>query len=39
MWGTAPGRSTIAEGVTAWRVGKAVGNVGNNDPSLIEAVA
>jgi putative SOS response-associated peptidase YedK len=27
------------EGMTAWRVGKAVGNVRNNDPSLIEAVA
>jgi putative SOS response-associated peptidase YedK len=28
-----------AEGMTAWRVGKAVGTVKNNDPSLIEAVA
>jgi putative SOS response-associated peptidase YedK len=25
-----------AEGMTAWRVGKAVGNVKNIDPSLIE---
>jgi putative SOS response-associated peptidase YedK len=31
-------RSYPAEGMTAWRVGKAVGNVKNNDPSLIEAI-
>jgi putative SOS response-associated peptidase YedK len=28
-----------AERMTSWRVGKAVGNVRNNDASLIEAVA
>jgi putative SOS response-associated peptidase YedK len=27
-----------ADAMTAWRVGKAVGNVKNNDPSLIEPV-
>jgi putative SOS response-associated peptidase YedK len=31
-------RSYPAEGMTAWRVGKAVGNVKNNDASLIEPV-